>query len=1783
MDPISLDVELSQELLELGEVAGFLRPQKNDQDGIVVGKLKDEPQTPLVIETDWFTDPLGKDGLGGLPNRLNALFQLLNTVGFLGAPELEGNSDKGQEKEENGTTTLWYPILDPSSSEESTGIDAPPKETGLYLVHESKGGVKKADGSIDEELETSTLAIGFRRAFSSNGISLEPNAVLPLVHFIGTTPSFVTGSGEYPVKFGFKVEAEEKGTLESHGFKIDSFEINVELSESPDINFIFAGLGLPNMPEPHFPGALADELQIGELDLNALKAIPDHGKEWLNFVLDLLTAQIGESAQITAANLKYLLGVSSPDDSIYQPAWGSFFTYVTSGSDNGAVWLKEITADKDNLSHWLHGWFCLFQGKNVNEYPILAQEATKVAMLHLPGIVNLFLTLAEEVDGIRIGIEIESPLFNPTSDIGIQLSVQTDIVKLGLDSEAINANLCFQSIKAALKVRNPQGNDSSLPLFSYRDGTDPNQDISLGTIELSLNLSADEITPKFEARELSRAGGEALNYSLAELFGDSAGGGAELIIRAIERALKQSYENSLPLPESSPSDFIEKYTALQKYGRFLRVIIDFVGVEVPEGDDPFITMIGKLADDLTSWATASASTPEDLPHEALKWFVGRIKDGGLTKALGDVLGSYTSGISVDRNLIRFTPLDNVSLSLGVNQDDLFGVWIEPSLSADWLTLGLSGGIGFDWDDLANPQFSLGTRIFADSTRLKVPGLPALPELVGELKENGKNYSLILYPQGQVLPDGTTASGIEFLPNLEADWLEKLALQLLLPLATDIALNNDSVQGILNTTFPGTDEELEINLSAVLVEAKLLTKQEGADTLHLNSFETLKSLNPEGFLEAAFAVLTKADRFNILKGNWGSFAVVQKDELYGVQIQISDLVISKASNSPEIKLQIGSWLSGKNPDPNWIQAATIDGTTFTDASGLTLYLISATDGSFHPKIELISVGLDVEGTAAKPLFNLKGYQLRGLQSRLFFSWEDGQESPTFGAAIQLEELGIPLGPKAGGGSAGTNPVASNLLASGDGNKGGSAEVSNPTFSAVVAYVDKFHGNVFSDIPSADGKHWIPVSRNFGPLHCRQIGLGFDNEKFLLGVGYDGGVALGPLNIDLDHLTIDIPLKEPQNFSKYKLGLEGLDVSYAGGPISISGGFLKSQKEKDGPIEYSGMALIKAADFTVTGFGSYAVIANEPSLFIFAVLHKDLGGPSCFHVTGLAAGFGYNRQLKLPPIEEVHNFPLVRGALEDDYFGSNPDQSIVGAMEKLRDYIPPSVGDYWFAVGIRFSSFEMIQSFALLSVSFGHDVEIALLGMSTLTVPRDAKEGEAIVYAELAIKAVIRPEEGTIAIEGRLTDESYIFSKDCHLTGGFAFYTWLTGPHAGDFVVTLGGYHPLFKRPDHYPIVPRLAINWQVNSEITINAELYFALTPSCLMAGGKLSAVYQSGSIKAWFIAYADFLLSWKPFYYRVNMGIEIGVEASLRISLGFCSIGISINLHLNVELHIWGPEFAGILEVDLSVISFTIRFGPSKALPDPLTAKEFVDTFLPPPREVIVTQINSGLIRQENREGGNVLRVVNAHALALTIQSLIPISNFAGLIPETESTPSSEALGIRSMGKTSFESLFTVTINGIPNDRDNIRISRIDTGVPDALWGKSEFDGVVQLPTTPEAKTITASAGIRISFAPRNPGGALPAMLIEKFAYETFDKPIPWDSTLKPALPLSAKEYMTIAAVMGEDTQKSRNAVLAVLAQESPFVLNEVNLDRLVEAVGKPDGSYFQADPEICRVGEAFI
>ncbi|GAB1819470.1 DUF6603 domain-containing protein [Herbidospora sp. RD11066] len=514
------------------------------------------------------------------------------------------------------------------------------------------------------------------------------------------------------------------------------------------------------------------------------------------------------------------------------------------------------------------------------------------------------------------------------------------------------------------------------------------------------------------------------------------------------------------------------------------------------------------------------------------------------------------------------------------------------------------------------------------------------------------------------------------------------------------------------------------------------------------------------------------------------------------------------------------------------------------------------------------------------------------------------------------------------------------------------------------------------PGGQNAVWYAVQRGIGPVHVERIGLAYaheNNKPPVVGVVVDATLGVGGLTLSLDGLQASVPLTLPVQAPSFDL--KGLGVSYSEGPVSVSGAFLKDTLTYKGVAypAYNGRASISTEDLTLGAIGSYAQLPAGPSLFVYAVLDGDFGGPPFFFVTGLAAGFGYNRRLKTPDVTGIATFPLVQEAL-----GTRPPGTLAAEMLALEPYITPSEGDGFVVAGIRFSTFKMIDSFLLATVSFGGRFEIDVLGLSTLTLPvADAANKGATPIAELqlALKATFAPSDGYFSLVAQLTPNSYLLSRACHLTGGLAFSSWFGEQHKGDFALTVGGYHPQYTKPAHYPSVPRVGFAWKISDKLSLSGGAYYALTPSALMAGGAIAVNYQDGNLRAWFNASMDFLIAWQPYHYDARFRISVGASYTYKF------FGThTINAHVDCDVHLWGPEFAGTVKVDIKVISFTIPFGNS----NPNTSNTI------PWSRVKATLLPADLVSISVRGGatamgtGADLGVLDPATLVLTTGSVIP-------------------------------------------------------------------------------------------------------------------------------------------------------------------------------------------------------
>lgn len=573
------------------------------------------------------------------------------------------------------------------------------------------------------------------------------------------------------------------------------------------------------------------------------------------------------------------------------------------------------------------------------------------------------------------------------------------------------------------------------------------------------------------------------------------------------------------------------------------------------------------------------------------------------------------------------------------------------------------------------------------------------------------------------------------------------------------------------------------------------------------------------------------------------------------------------------------------------------------------------------------------------------------------------------------------------------------------------------------------------PNSDDKaKWFTLQKQIGPIYFERIGVKYENGElwFLL----DASLTAAGLTIALQGLSVGSSL---QRFEP-KFRLNGLGIDYKKGPLEIGGAFLRF-----GESEYDGTAIIKTEALTLAAIGSYAELSDgHKSLFIYAVLDYPLGGPAFFFVTGLAAGFGYNRRLNVPSIDQVANFPLISEAVNGTPplpSGAEQRNALMGELTKLRTYIPPEAGQYFLAVGIKFNSFKIIDSFALLTVSFGNQFELDLLGLSTLVAPTPeaSQSVEPLAEVQMAIKASFIPSEGFLGVEAQLTTASFLLSRKCHLTGGFAFYSWFKGAHKGDFVISVGGYHPSYKVPAHYPTVPRLGFNWQVTQQLSLKGEAYFALTASALMAGGRLEAMWVDGNLKAWFIAGADFLIAWKPYHYDARVYVDMGVFYTFHF-FGTHTISVGIG----ADLHIWGPDFSGTAHVKLWIVTFDVRFGAGTSQsPQPIDWTTFRTSFLPAAdKDIASISLINGLKRQVDANS-ELDWIVDVKHLEFETNSIIPIKQGA----------QNKSFGIAPMNLKSGEvnSSFEVKIKNPAGDdiSTDFSFEPILKNVPTGMWGTS--------------------------------------------------------------------------------------------------------------------------------------
>lgn len=727
-------------------------------------------------------------------------------------------------------------------------------------------------------------------------------------------------------------------------------------------------------------------------------------------------------------------------------------------------------------------------------------------------------------------------------------------------------------------------------------------------------------------------------------------------------------------------------------------------------------------------------------------------------------------------------------------------------------------------------------------------------------------------------------------------------------------------------------------------------------------------------------------------------------------------------------------------------------------------------------------------------------------------------------------------------------------------------------------------------STDGTNWFSIQKSFGPVTLQQVGVRYSDNK--LWALLNASINSGGLVIE----TLGLGVGSPLTTFDPSYTVDGIDVSLTEGDVSFSGALVGTLD----PLDLYGEFGLVFGNYSIGAIAGYADYQGDPSFFMYGVLNAPLGGPPFFFITGIAAGFGFNRSLVIPDVENVYQFPLVQWAIGNGAPTADPSgnigQQVADTMKTLTasGVIAPNVGESWFAAGIHFTSFEMVDSFALAVFSAGNGFEVDLLGISTLTVP--PAPSVPVAQAQLALKATIKPDSGLISIIGQLTPNSYVLSKSAKLTGGFAYCVWVAGEHAGECVMTMGGYSPNYKVPDYYPKVARLGLSWKVDECLSITGDLYFAVTSSAVMAGGSMSAVWQCSDIRAWFDVEADFIMVFTPFRYYISGSINLG--ASVRVKLLFTRITISV--HVGVGFEIWGPDFSGKIKVDLSVISFTIGFGHgSKGGSTSVSWEDFVHQLLPSAPTSNSSRMASvsaqpailqlvglkGVLQTLSTEEGELNWLVDGQTFQAQVQTTIPLKTYdlqgetLALADNQTVSPNVEfGCGPVNVDNADFQSHITITVTATEDSTFDAEM--VLGAAPKAFWEKRQFKNGVPVNVDPVASTTITNVLTGFNLVPFvAPPDQIPLPIPLQYLNYMIDPDLQSFAWSEPAVQTSntftASETVA-STIAAEPARSNRPSLIAAINRAG---LN-VNQFADVSTLSSATSNYLLDQPVLCYLGE---
>ena len=442
--------------------------------------------------------------------------------------------------------------------------------------------------------------------------------------------------------------------------------------------------------------------------------------------------------------------------------------------------------------------------------------------------------------------------------------------------------------------------------------------------------------------------------------------------------------------------------------------------------------------------------------------------------------------------------------------------------------------------------------------------------------------------------------------------------------------------------------------------------------------------------------------------------------------------------------------------------------------------------------------------------------------------------------------------------------------------------------------------------------IPLEVDLGPLRIHELELTLGLEQPSLSLAVTADASIGPLFAYVEGLGLRAALVPAVDgdgvLGDYDIALSlvppsgyALELDADG----ISGGGMLARTD-DG---YRGALALRFGEIGFSAFGLLATDVPDSDVrfsfvaSVFGEFSLPLGFG--FFLTGLGGIIGIHRTVDTGALREV----LYEGRLDDQLFPDDPIANADTILDDMAAIYPVSEGDHLFGPVARISWGQpaLIDLTLGVVVEFGGDLRIVILGSMVSVLPdRDA----ALVELRLAFFGEIDFADETIAFDATLQGSrvlTYGISGEMALRSG-----WAPGI---DHVVSFGGLHPDYPKPDDLPDLQRLGVCFGRNNP-KVSLRAYLAITLNSFQFGARVTAYFEGPKVR--FVGqvavegniYFDALLYFNPFAFDVALGgsLELLVDGAPQLEVAF-----DLRLRGPNEFTIDGKAWARVFKIKVSV------------------------------------------------------------------------------------------------------------------------------------------------------------------------------------------------------------------------------------------------------------------------------